>query len=145
MELFTRLINEGFFAYWNDDKNGDSYVVKLYILNADKKSELFSEEISGNRHCFSADKLGSGEYQIEVSSFIQGQIIDTVSKKVNLLSTAQKLTEAKDAIDGIKDAIEKTNSIGYYLSTILDALRDPERYCDEESWAVFIKKINRVI
>ena len=60
MELYNRLINEGVFVFWNDDAKNDKYILKIYFVQEGKNIELFSEIIPGNRHCFSADKLGSG-------------------------------------------------------------------------------------
>ena len=148
MELYNRLINEGVFIFWEDDKKSDSYLLKLYIFQSEKKVELFSEEIPGNRHCFSADKLGSGDYQIELNSFKNGKVIETIEKKVNMSSSIQKLVELKDSIESVRSAV---NSIDINIDTssadrLLEVVKDPTTWgngLDAYAWAEFLSLVYR--
>ena len=160
MELYNRLINEGVFIFWSDLEHSDKYTVKLYIFVGEKKIALFEEELPGNRHSFSVDKLGSGDYLIEVHSFKNGRLKETVDKKVNLSSTIQKLAELKDAIEeitlsmeSIKDEVEGVRLEVSHLNTctsssfedILDIMRYPHQFLDDflDNWAIFLNRLSR--
>lgn len=150
MELYNRLINEGVFVFWNDDAKNDKYVLKIYFVQEGKNIELFSEIIPGNRHCFSADKLGSGNYIVELHAYKGDKLTETVEKKVNLTSTIQKLAELKDAVEETKNAIEEVKSAVYCINfdttsidDILNILKYPQSELNQYNWADFLERVDR--
>ena len=111
MKIYNRLINEGLSCFWEDDKECDKYILKLYIYQNNKKLELLSTEIPNNIHFYSIDKLGSGDYQIEVSSYKEGKLIESSEKKINLTSTIQKMAELVESFSELEQSISKIEKI----------------------------------
>lgn len=111
MKIYNRLINEGISCFWEDENESDKYIFKLNIFQNNKKVELLITELPGNIHFYSIDKLGSGDYQIEVSSYKSGKLVETSEKKINLTSTIQKMAELVESFSELEQSISKIEKI----------------------------------
>ena len=141
MELYNRLINEGVFIFWADASKNDNYTIKLYLCMGEKKIELLEEKIPGNRHSCSLDKLGSGEYLIELHAFKNGKLTETLEKKVNLSSSIQKLAELKEELEEVKNMLTYVHNDTSVLREIRNLLQEPSEDADVYDWAKFLKRV----
>ena len=140
MELFTRLIEEGFFAFWSDNDAHDSYKVSVSISNMNKMVNIINVEIDACMHYYSVKGLGAGDYEISLSGVKNGKETSAVTKKVKLSSTAQrhletleKLEEVKGKIDMVKMEASELNTISETLDEVKKIVRNPYKYYDAKS------------
>ena len=155
MQLYTRLINEGIFIFWNDE-NGDEYNLRISIFNGTNKIKILDTKISRGQYFYTLKNIGSGEYEIELNSYKSEKLIQTEVKKVKLASSSEetvrildKLTEVCDKLDNISSTIDDElsglsilSSIYDRVDDIKDCIEDP-RGADAYAYARFIKGIIR--
>ena len=117
MELFTRLISEGVFVFWDNPNKYDKFKLKLSIISKEKKYELFDITIPENYYCHSITNIGSGDYEIEIIAYSGDTLKETVTKKITVLSNTQQLSEIKDKIDSVISSVDSVDTsvsnIGY--------------------------------
>ena len=123
MKIYTRLINEGFFAFWNDDKE-NTYNIKVRILVDNQKIVLVNVMLDKGIKYYSMTNIGTGEYEIEVSSYNNSELINSEKKTINLISSVQKQTEILDSI----------TKLGTQLGETYDLL------CEIHDWCSLIYK-----
>ena len=137
MKLYTRLIEEGIFIFWNSDEGNTSYNLKIRIAVGDDKVELANFDMPRGQNYYSFDKVGSGDYEIELNGYKENCIYQTETKKIKIVSSVQKEQEQTDKImTAISEMDELLFSIKSKLSFIeihtsnissLTALTDPEK------------------
>ena len=115
MKLYNRLLMEGIFLFWDDDKKCDYYLINIYINNQDKKIKIKEERVEGNTHCYSINNIGNAEYIIEISSYKNGVKVECIEKIINLESFILKLIEIKDVIEDMNSNIQGINDNIYGL------------------------------
>ena len=142
MKLYTRLIEEGIFIFWNSDEGNTSYNLKIRIAVGDDKVELVHLDMPKGQNYYSFDKIGSGDYEIELNGFKDNRLYQTESKKIKIVSSVQKEQEQADKIlDCLSDMQKELTVINkaltlinknliYCLEPIEDVLTDPEKICD---------------
>ena len=81
MKLYTRLIDSGAFVFWNSDEGNTHYTLKIRILNGEDKIELVNMDISKGQNYYSFDRLGSGDYEIELNGYMDDRLYQTETKK----------------------------------------------------------------
>ena len=136
MKLYTRLIEEGVFIFWNSDEGNTSYNLKIRIAVGDDKVELVHLTMPKGQNYYSFDKIGSGDYEIELNGYKENRIYQTETKKIKIVSSVQKEQEQTDKImTAISEMNEILSSMKSELSFIesntsdissLTALTDPE-------------------
>jgi hypothetical protein len=136
MKLYTRLINEGVFVFWNPDEGNTSYKLKIKIVVGDDKIELVNLDINKGENYYSFSGIGSGDYEIELIGFKDNRSYQNETKKIKIVSSVQKEQEQADKImAAISEMNEILSSMKSKLSFIesntsdissLTALTDPE-------------------
>lgn len=131
MKLYTRLIEEGIFIFWNSDEGNTSYNLKIRIAVGDDKVELVHLAMPKGQNYYSFDKIGSGDYEIELNGYKENRIYQTETKKIKIVSSVQKEQEQADKISvcmsDIQDMLRLlNNNMCHDLTRIVDALTDPE-------------------
>jgi hypothetical protein len=96
MKLYTRLINEGVFIFWNPDEGNTSYSLKIKIAVGDDKVELVNLETRKGENYYSFSGIGSGDYEIELNGFKDNRLYQTETKKIKIVSSVQKEQEQAD-------------------------------------------------
>ena len=90
MKLYTRLIDSGVFIFWESDEGNTSYTLKVKILNGVNKIELVNLDINKGQNYYSFDRVGSGEYEIELNGYKDERLYQTETKKIKIISSVQK-------------------------------------------------------
>lgn len=134
MKLYTRLIDSGAFIFWESDEGNTSYTLKIRIFNGDHKIELVNLDINKGQNYYSFDRVGSGDYEIELNGYKDDRLYQTETKKIKIISSVQKNTEQTDRIVAyLEDMLDKLSAID--INTIntngaiwdlYNSLRDPE-------------------
>ena len=119
MKLYTRLIEEGVFIFWSGDEGNTSYNLKIRIAVGDDKVELLNLNVPKGQNYYSFDKVGSGDYEIELNGYKENRIYQTETKKIKIVSSVQKAEEQTDKILAcISSAVDKLSSIEDSMSSI---------------------------
>lgn len=136
MKLYTRLIEEGVFIFWSSDEGNTSYNLKIRIAVGDDKVELVNLNIPKGQNYFSFDKIGSGDYEIELNGYKDNRLYQTETKKMKIISSAQKITEITDklaeidlaliTLDLLKVMRDDIENLCGSVSNINAALTDPK-------------------
>ena len=151
MKLYTRLIEEGVFIFWNSDEGNTSYNLKIRIAVGDDKVELLNLNVPKGQNYYSFDKIGSGDYEIELTGYKDNRICQTEIKKIKVVSSAQKITEIIDKLSSLETEIKENitdwdhrfafSGLCDEVSQINDALTNPQtivrlrkKVADEEEW-----------
>ena len=148
MELYTRMIDEGIFVFW-EDQDDHQYELSAYIQNKDKKIRLIHTKIEQGRNCYSLTHLGSGNYEVELNVYRDNRLVETVSKKAVLASTSQRATELLDKLEAIANRID---AVGYTISSIdISSLDDlykslvyPQERLYPANWAHFLTDVEDI-
>lgn len=146
MELFTRLINEGIFVFWKDEKDENQHELKVSLFNGENKVNLIKKIVESGQNFYSLTNIGAGDYEIELTSIKENKPAQTVVKKIKLTSSTQREVELMDKIDAINSKIEELKvDVTYPIEQIRDMIKDPDSLGWEtrESYASFIKMIKR--
>lgn len=133
MKLYTRLINEGVFIFWNPDEGNTSYKLKIKIVVGDDKIELVNLDTNKGENYYSFNGIGSGDYEIELNGFKDNHLYQTETKKIKIVSSVQKEQEQADKIlASITDMSDKLSSIdGNLLWLYLEVAHGLEVYYQE--------------
>ena len=141
MKLYTRLIDSGAFVFWESDEGNTSYTLKIRILNGNDKIELVNLDIQQGQNYYSFDRVGSGDYEIELNGYRGEHLYQTETKKIKIISSVQKneeqtdriiacltnifnkLSSVKDDTVYIESAMSDLNSAMFDLNNLLN---DPE-------------------
>ena len=148
MKLYTRLIEEGIFIFWNSDEGNTSYNLKIRIAVGDDKVELVHLAMPKGQNYYSFDKIGSGDYEIELNGYRDNLIYQTETKKAKIVSSVQRLQEQMEKLDSCIEHINYVYQregllidISDDITNIVNALTDPktilrirEKVDDEEKW-----------
>ena len=134
MKLYTRLIDSGVFVFWESDEGNTSYNLKIRILNGDDKIELVNLDIKKGQNYFSFERVGSGDYEIELHGYKDERLYQTETKKIKIISSVQKSEEQTDRIIACLASIfSKLSSLESDAShtdgvicDIYNSLNDPE-------------------
>ena len=127
MKLYTRLIEAGVFIFWNPDEGNNRYILKIRIFNGDNKIELVNLDIPQGQNYFSFDRVGSGDYEIELNGYKTDRLYQTEIKKIKIVSSIQKSEEQTDKVLAFMSHIlDKLSSIRNDTSELYDSLSDPE-------------------
>lgn len=119
MKLYTRLIDSGVFIFWESDEGNTSYTLKIRIFNGDNEIELVNLDISKGQNYYSFDRVGSGDYEIELNGYIDERLYQTETKKIKIISSVQKNEEQTDRIiNCIANLFNKLSSIESDISNI---------------------------
>ena len=137
MQLYTRLINEGIFIFWNDE-NVHDYNLKISIFNGDKKIKILDTIVSKDQCFYTLKNIGSGEYEIELNSFKDDMLIQTEVKKVKLVSSSEGIVNLLDKLAEIDD---KIFSMSLTLTEVKLALEDPRNIVNFDGYRRFIQRI----
>ena len=121
MKLYTRLIEEGVFIFWNSDEGNTSYNLKIRIAVGDDKVELVHLTMPKGQNYYSFDKIGSGDYEIELNGYKENRIYQTEAKKVKITSSVQS---SQELIDKMSEMLENLSSMEHELSCLGDYVDD---------------------
>ena len=69
MKLFTRLIDSGVFVFWSEEEGDATFNLKIRIAVGDEKITLVDLNPSMGQNYYSFDRVGSGDYEIELNAF----------------------------------------------------------------------------
>lgn len=145
MKLYTRLINEGVFVFWNPDEGNTSYKLKIKIVVGDDKIELVNLDIGKGENYYSFNGIGSGDYEIELNGFKDGSFYQTETKKIKIASSVQKEQEQTEKIMAAISELDNTVAlVGSRLSSIESLASDISRIAaltDPEFAYYFISKV----
>ncbi len=108
MKLYNRLLTEGIFLFWEDDKKNDYYVIDFYVKLQDKNIKIKEERVEGNIRCYSIDKIGGGDYYIELTSYKNDKEIEKDNKTVKLASMSAQINELLELNRDIKNCSKGT-------------------------------------
>lgn len=154
MELFTRLINEGIFVFWKDEKDENQHELKVSLFNGENKVNLIKKIVKEGQNFYSLTNIGAGDYEIELTSIKENKPVQTVVKKIKLTSSTQREVELMDKIDLCSERIKSMvsgmsgieNLLNFNISTsidrIYDTIQDP-RNITVDNYISFIKWIKR--
>ena len=125
MKLYTRLIDSGTFIYWKADEGDNSYNLKVRIINGNDKIELVNLDVPQGQNYFTFDKIGFGDYEIELNGYRSGKLYQTEVKNIKISSMIQNFQEQTDKIitrlKGIEDYVFYINAtVGRFNDLIND-------------------------
>lgn len=106
MKLFTRLINEGVFIFWNSGSEDATFNLKIRILIGDQKIALLDFKPEKGHHYYSFDRVGSGDYEIELNEYKNDRLCQTEVKNIKIISSVQKSSEDMASIMEVLDSIK---------------------------------------
>ena len=125
MKLYTRLIDSGAFIFWSSDEGNTYYILKIRILNGEDKIELVNLDINKGQNYYSFDRVGSGDYEVELNGYIDGSLYQTETKKIKIISSVQKSEEQVDKLLAyISNIYDELLSIESGTSNIVSLLED---------------------
>ena len=104
MELYTRLIEEGVFIFWNDESE-HTYELKVTILLDHKEVPIVRKRFESGEHYFSLTGIGSGDYEIKLNAYEGDRLSQTEVKKCKIKSISQQYAEIIEMLDSIWGAI----------------------------------------
>ena len=117
MKLYTRLIEEGVFIFWSGDEGNTSYNLKIRIAVGDDKVELLNLNVLKGQNYYSFDKIGSGDYEIELTGYKDNRICQTEIKKAKIVSSVQRMQEQTDKITAsIAKIVDELSTISHDTS-----------------------------
>ena len=112
MKLYTRLIDSGVFVFWGSDEGNTSYNLKIRVLIGDDKIELVNLDMNKGENYYSFDRVGSGDYEIELNGYKDEHLYQTETKKITIISSVQKNEEQTDRIiASVQKTEEQTDKI----------------------------------
>lgn len=127
MKLYTRLIDSGAFIFWESDGENTSYILKIRILNGDNKIELVNLDIKKGQNYYSFDRVGSGDYEIELNGYKDERLYQTETKKIKIISSVQKNEEQTDRIIAcLANIFSKLSYTDGVICDLYNSLNDPE-------------------
>ena len=140
MKLYTRLIESGLFIFWSEDEKSATFNLKIRIAVGDKKVTLVDMSPTIGQNYYTFDRVGSGEYEIELNAFENDKLYQTEMKNIKINSPVERaaenfhtllggLAEINENISSIERNTSNTDSniIDLYnlLLEIKNALTDP--------------------
>ena len=151
MDLYLRLLDEGLFAFWNDNDEKHTYTLTISLYNGGVKIPIVKKSLEAGVRYFSLSPLGSGEYEIELNGYDGDRLFQTEVKKSTLKSSSQKTQELMDTLKNITSSIEnvdmsisgiirETSLVSSALDNIESMLRSPNNL-DISVYARIIKNI----
>ena len=100
MKLFTRLIDAGVFIFWSLDGEDATVNLKIKISAGDEKITLIDIKPEVGQNCYSLDRVGSGDYEIELNAYKNGVLCQTETKNIKIISSTQKNEENMQTLLG---------------------------------------------
>ena len=140
MKLYTRLIESGIFIFWNEDEKNATFNLKIKIVVGNEKVTLVDITSTIGQNYYTFDRVGSGEYEIELNAFENDKLYQTEMKNIKVNSPVERaaenfhtllggLAEINANISSVERNTSNTDSnvIDLYnlLLKIKDALTDP--------------------
>ena len=134
MKLFARLIDAGVFVFWSLDGDETAVNLKIKISVGDEKIALIDINPEMGQNCYSLDRVGSGDYEIELNAYRNGGLCQTETKSIKIISTTQKNEENMQTLKSEMITIND-NMVAIYnllvemnsdMGEINKALTDPE-------------------
>ena len=154
MEVYMRLIEEGVFVFWNDESEAHTYNLKISIFVGEKKVTILNKNFESGERYFSLNKIGAGDYEIELNGYEGTRLFQTEVKKCNIKSISQQNSELLEKLESISNSIDNV----YYAVNNIDQsavqdiqkwcrecdelLANPSRYLDSSRWASFVRDVN---
>ena len=141
MKLYTRLIEAGVFAFWSLDGDETTVNLKIKIAVGDEKITLIDINPEVGQNCYSLDRVGSGDYEIELNAYKNGVLCQTEAKNIKIISTTQKNEENMQTLLGGMGSLKggmitiNDNMVAIYnqlvkmnsdIGEIKEALTDPK-------------------
>ena len=155
MKLYTRLIESGIFIFWSEDEKNATFNLKIRIAVGDKKVTLVDMSPSFGQNYYTLDRVGSGEYEIELNAFENDKLYQTERKNIKISSPVERaaenfhtllggLAEINENIKNIQFDTSRTknNIIDLYnlVLEIKDALTDPRTIVSIERQAAKLRR-----
>ena len=148
MKLYTRLIESGAFIFWNEDEKDATFNLRIRILVGDKKVELVNINPTAGQNYYSFDRVGSGEYEIELNAFENNSLYQTEIKNVEISSTVEKNVENFHALIGslavinenIKNVQFDTSRTNNNIDELYDLLSDIKRALTDPRTIVSVER-----
>lgn len=141
MKLYTRLIEEGTFIFWNYDGPDTNLNLKISIIVGEDKVDLVDINPDVGKNYYVFENLGTGDYLIELNAFREDKIYQTETKKIKIKSSTVKSEE------NFKKLIDELQNINSNLSELLDQVRrfrneltDPESIVDIRERVDWVQK-----
>ena len=140
MKLYTRLIDAGTFIFWSSDGEDSSYNLKIKAVIGVEKITLVDIYPERGQNFYSFDRVGSGDYEIELNAYKGNKLYQTETKNIKLISSVQKSEENMGSIrDLLSSILEKLDEISIDTSYIRGATNDPELIANIK------KSVNRIM
>ena len=148
MKLFTRLIDSGVFVFWSEEEGDATFNLKIRIAVGDEKITLVDLNPSMGQNYYSFDRVGSGDYEIELNAFRNNVLYQTETKKVKIISSVQKTEETMETLlNGVTAINTNIYSIGNdvndlynLLLKVHNALTDPETIVENRQRLQYYEK-----
>jgi hypothetical protein len=93
MKLYTRLIESGIFIFWSEDEKSATFNLKIRIAVGDKKVTLVDMSPTIGQNYYTFDRVGSGEYEIELNAFENDKLYQTEMKNIKINSPVERAAE----------------------------------------------------
>jgi hypothetical protein len=124
MKLYTRLIDSGAFICWNPDEGDTSYRLKIKVLMGNDEVELLDFETVKGQNYFSFDRVGTGDYIIELHGYRGDRLYQTETKKIKIVSSVMKTEEYIGQILGALSEMQSalSNKTDEYMEKIIESL-----------------------
>ena len=134
MKLYTRLIDAGTFIFWNSDGPDTSFNLKISIIVGEDKVILVDTTPDVDKNYYVFDRVGSGDYEVELNAYKGEKLYQTETKKFKIISSTQKSEEnfqtLIDELSSIRSSINNidSNIIDLYnlVLNFKNDLTDPE-------------------
>ena len=127
MKLYTRLIDEGVFVFWNSDGDDTTLNLKIRITVGDEKVTLVDYNPIPGQNYYSLNHVGLGDYEVELNGYRGGQLYQTEVKKIQILGSIQKTEEYMSKIlEKLTEIARNTCCIDYIEEVITNPLKKAE-------------------
>ena len=145
MKLFTRLLDSGMFVFWKTDGDDTSVNLKISLTANGEKITLIDIIPKKGENFYSFDRIGSGDYEIELNGFKNGKLYQTESKAIKFVGTVQRSeTNLEMIAQNLRAIIEEQKSFNLMAIHILDELKEfKEKRTDPYKIARITKETNK--
>lgn len=142
MKLFTRLIDSGVFVFWSEEEGDATFNLKIRIAVGDEKITLVDLNPSMGQNYYSFDRVGSGDYEIELNAFRNNVLYQTETKKVKIISSVQKTEETMETLlQGVTTINNNIYSIGTDINELQNLLLNIKRAQTDPETIVKIRRL----
>lgn len=142
MKLFTRLIDSGVFIFWSEEEGNATFNLKIRIAVGDEKITLVDMNPSAGQNYYTFDRVGSGEYEIELNAFKNNVLYQTETKKVKVISSVQKNEETMETLlQGVTAINTNIYSIGTDINELQNILLIIKRAQTDPETIVEIRRL----